>query len=647
MALLAGLCILLLRRQRGRMRQATVTAAPGTRRFCATDGEGSGRLGFSKKTPRSADRTTRLANKELPLRTIERSTPISALLAHEAARDVLRSLAPEVLESPMVVELADFPAAPIMGLILGDDDPRVDEVMAAVAGFEDLSPVPASLPAISPRPDYEPISVARGSASVEPLVTVPLHRRAEIVLHGPSHGNPFVDVELNVAFSSGESEISVGGFYDEDGTYRVRFLAPSAGPWTFTTTSNARSLDAIAGALHVVESDRPGPVRVVDSHFAYADGTPYVPVGTTAYSWTNQDQALQDQTVAALADAPFNKIRMGLFPKSFMFNANEPELFVFPLDPAGGWDTTRFDVDYFRNLEKRIDELELLGIEADLILFHPYDRWGFATLGGTADDRYVSYVVRRLSAFTNVWWSMANEYDLITTKKRDDWDRLANLVKDNDHVGHLLSIHNWVDLFDYSAEWTTHCSIQRGDHTIGKSVAKWRRQWRKPVVVDESGYEGDIDQGWGNLPAEEMVRRFWDATMYGGYLTHGETYVSADDVLWWSKGGRLQGDSLPRLAFLREIIRESPSGRIDPLPSDWDFPTGGAGNYAITYYGAHRPRYRDIRIPDGQTARIDVIDTWEMTIRRLPDAYTGRVRIDLPGKPYTALRLILDEIAPR
>ncbi|MET0828425.1 MAG: DUF5605 domain-containing protein, partial [Microbacterium sp.] len=184
-------------------------------------------------------------------------------------------------------------------------------------------------------------------------------------------------------------------------------------------------------------------------------------------------------------------------------------------------------------------------------------------------------------------------------------------------------------LFDYSAEWATHCSIQRGEHTIGKSVARWKRQWGKPVVIDESGYEGDIDQGWGNLPAEEMVRRFWDATMYGGYLTHGETYCSDDDVLWWSKGGTLQGDSLPRLAFLRQIIDASPTGRIDPLPGDWDFPSGGADGYSVSYYGGHRPRFRDVRIPAGQTAVIDVIAIWAMK----DEGRLRRTRSNSVGRP--------------
>ena len=101
------------------------------------------------------------------MRTIERSTPMSAVLAHGDAAGVVRSIAPEVLDSPMVVELADFPSAAILGLILGEDDPRIAQIMEGVADFEDLSPRPAIEPPIVPAADYESSAVPRGSARVD------------------------------------------------------------------------------------------------------------------------------------------------------------------------------------------------------------------------------------------------------------------------------------------------------------------------------------------------------------------------------------------------------------------------------------------------------------------------------------------------
>jgi hypothetical protein len=333
---------------------------------------------------------------------------------------------------------------------------------------------------------------------------------------------------------------------------------------------------------------------------------------------------------------------MGLFPKSFLYNSNEPERFVFPRAEDGdSFDTTRFDLEYFRRIERRLDQLADLGIEADLILFHPYDRWGFATMGAAADDRYITYVVRRLSAFPNVWWSLANEYDLLTTKRRADWDRIAEVVRANDAVGHPLSIHNWVELFDYSAGWATHASIQGGGREMAQSVGRWRRRWPdKPILVDEFGYEGDLDQGWGNLLAEEVVRRYWDGTIGGAYLTHGETFYRDDELIFWAKGGTLIGESPARLEFLARIIAESPTGRIDPLPGDWDAASGGAaGRYVLTYFGDSRPRFRNVRVPQGLRARIEVIDTWAMTIEELPGLHEGDVRVELPARPYMAVRV--------
>ena len=53
--------------------------------------------------------------------------------------------------------------------------------------------------------------------------------------------------------------------------------------------------------------------------------------------------------------------------------------------PGRPFDPQRFEPAFFAHLERRIAQLGELGIAADLILFHPYDRWGYATLGAQAD----------------------------------------------------------------------------------------------------------------------------------------------------------------------------------------------------------------------------------------------------------------------
>ena len=576
----------------------------------------------------------------------DRRSVVGAALDAPAAREVLERFLPGIAASPMAIQFRSERLGALVAFAPGLRDDSEAEALF----WDALSGVPASgehvpdyAPAVEPASDFEPRSVVCASAALKLPGPTPQWGVVEVVLNGPSHGNPFVDVELSATFRRGDASRQVGGFYDGNGRFVLRLLAEEEGEWRFVTTSNARSLDGIAGTVTITPpmGISHGPVRVDGFHFRYADGTRHTPIGTTAYAWTHQPDELQERTIATLAASSFTKLRMCVFPKSYLYNSNDPERFPFVRGDDRTFDFTRFDVEYFRQLERRIQQLGNLGIEADLILFHAYDRWGFADLGPAVDERYVRYVVRRLAAFANVWWSIANEYDLVWSKTRDDWDRLGTLVAQSDPHRHLLSIHNGARFYDYSREWITHCSLQRIDlYRTAEYTDEWRMRWAKPIVIDECGYEGDIDQGWGNLTGEELVRRFWEAGVRGGYLGHGETYLNADDELWWSKGGELIGTSPARIALLQAILAESPTGVLDPLPSDWDAPWGGvAGQYQVGYFGLMRPTFRSIVLPSGDFA-IDVIDTWNMTIDRLPGVHTGTVRVELPARQYMAIRLV-------
>lgn len=41
----------------------------------------------------------------------------------------------------------------------------------------------------------------------------------------------------------------------------------------------------------------------------------------------------------------------------------------------------------------------------------------------------------------------------------------------------------------------------------------------------------------------------------------------------------------------------------------------------------------------GCTYEIELIDTWDMTIHKLPGTYSGSIRVDMPGKQYMAVRM--------
>jgi hypothetical protein len=466
----------------------------------------------------------------------------------------------------------------------------------------------------------------------------------EIALHGPTDGNPFVDVELSAVFRCGDRTWAVGGFYDGDGAYRLRVLAEEEGTWEFVTMSNAAPLDDVRGEVVVGPAvpQAHGPVRIDGFHFAHADGTRYRPWGTTAYAWNHQDERMQSATLATLARSRFTKLRMCLFPKHFVYNSAEPELYPFPQRKDGSFDHSRFDPRFFQRLDHQVRRLGELNVQADLILFHPYDRWGFADLGRAIDDRVVRYVVRRLAGFAHVWFSLANEYDLIAGKSTADWDRIGELVAAEDPHGHLISIHNASQHFDHRRRWITHASVQRVErYRTAEDTGIWRERWGKPVVVDECGYEGDLEYEWGNITGEEMLRRMWEGAVRGGYVGHGETYWNPDEELWWSKGGVLRGTSHERIGFLDDIVASSPTGVLEPLPSDFDLLWAGVQDqYLVSYHGFNRPRERHVLLPPGRWY-VDVLDTWNCTTERLPGTYETFVLVPLPAQPYQAIRLVV------
>ena len=221
-----------------------------------------------------------------------------------------------------------------------------------------------------------------------------------------------------------------------------------------------------------------------------------------------------------------------------------------------------------------------------------------------------------------------------------------------DPYDHLRSIHNCRGFYDHGKPWVTHCSIQHHDLS---QVPDWLQRYGKPVVIDECGYEGDIHMIWGDLSPEEMVHRFWIGFVQGGYVGHGETYVNDREELWWSKGGELVGQSPARIAFLRGIFEDAPvlypgksadgerTDLIDTIIPEGPWNCRAIGyhedDYFIFYFGNHQPRFRYFNLPQEFSYRVDIIDTWNMTIDCFSDAASGAIKVPMPARRYMAIRI--------
>lgn len=460
----------------------------------------------------------------------------------------------------------------------------------------------------------------------------------EIVLRGPSEGNPYREVQLEARFTQGDRTMVVPGFWDGGDTYRIRFSPPTTGEWRYETQSSIPDLSGQSGVIAVTAptGNNHGPVQVANTYYLhYADGTPYHQFGTTCYAWVHQTRELQEQTLKTLAASPFNKIRFCVFPKSYVYNQNEPEFFAFKKGADGKFDFGQPDPDFWRQFERRILDLQKLGIEADLILWHPYDRWGFADMSDEEDDRYLRYCIARLSPFRNVWWSLANEYDFMTNvpkghrgnKQWEDWDRFFSILQKEDPHRRLRGIHNGSKWYDHTKDWVTHASLQTSDMDGG---VRFRTQYGKPVIYDECRYEGDIPQGWGNLTAREMTQRFWLGTLSGCYVGHGETYKHSQDILWWAKGGVLHGQSPKRIQWLKDFMAQAPAfHQLKPLGSGkGEFILAKESEFYLVY--CTNPRSHTIRLAGARPYKLDLIDPWEMTVTPVGTASPGECTVSAP-----------------
>ena len=470
--------------------------------------------------------------------------------------------------------------------------------------------------------------------------------------------------DFTMIFSHDGESIEVKGFQITEKEMAVRFMPRREGIWQY------RAGDLQGEFLCVPNTgNNHGPVERKGYHFRYADGSGFFPVGTTCYAWIHQTPELVEQTLETLAKSPFNKIRMLVFPKHMPYNNNEPSLFPFMKGEDGSWDVRHPDFEFWNHLDSCIEELGKLGVEADLILFHPYDRWGFSKLTHEESMIYLDYCIRRLSAFRNLWWSLANEYELVTSKTPENWMEIGETISKEDLYGHLISAHNIMNVYP-KTEWLTHCSIQNSEV---KRVRQWRKEYELPVIIDECGYEGNIEYEWGNLSGFELVHRAWTTVACGGYITHGETFYRDDEVLWWAKGGKLYGESVARFDFLKSIQYEI--GELTPIKSgledalenpsilkdnpqyafivnlifgmqEWERKFASIrmqpavscnDNYRLYYLGRTCPLFQEIDLPENGEYRVEFLDIWDMTRATVFDNASGKVKVSLPGKEGVAI----------
>jgi len=338
-------------------------------------------------------------------------------------------------------------------------------------------------------------------------------------------------------------EVTVPGFWDGEGTWKIRFAPPEAGTWEYLTISEDREMDGKKGQITVTgwteEEKKANALRhgfmVVNKtgeragrYFTYTDGTPVLWIADTWWDWTNR------------------RITFGSFKKLADTRAaqgyNIGQLFF----AGNGWgrgssllDRTFQNpgLEQIRKVEEMIAYANSMGIT---VWIHPWcSRQDIdESIGSENIRRWWRYVVHRLHAY-NVIWVLAGEYNMNDYGgfPIQFWNDLGALIKSEDPYDRITGAHPTPPMWEGGADapqWSTAEAIHEQpwlDYNQSQcGHARWcnelipeiitrayKRQPAKPVVVTEPWYEF-IE---GNPTALDIRFAAWSAVMSGAA---GHTY---------------------------------------------------------------------------------------------------------------------------
>lgn len=350
--------------------------------------------------------------------------------------------------------------------------------------------------------------------------------------------SPF-DVEMTAVFISPTgAELRIPAFYNGGGEWVVRFSAGESGEWSYTTTSDLRSLSGRSGLLKVSDAiygGRHGGLVVSKrsaTNFEWEDGSPCFLIAFGCdflYALDYHDTTEAPNLVAFadnLAQQGFNQVVMNVYGYDMPFDV-DARLSKKPQYILGG-DTKAFpflgsnaepnysilNVNYFKRLDRTIEVLNDRNIVAHLVIYNWDTGVNWAELGSNNDCRYFDYVVKRYQAFSNVVWSVSGTINdavsdnfVIEKGQRlrdlDAFDRLVTVGDDafcqrNDKEVDFISRRN--------------CAVQ----TLRKAVGK------PTLSIDHGGYEqcGYNIANEVYIDAEQCLRRSYEVIFSGQYATY-------------------------------------------------------------------------------------------------------------------------------
>ena len=405
---------------------------------------------------------------------------------------------------------------------------------------------------------------------------VPRWEMHEFTLHGRAHvANPLRDAAVVGEFTSPSGKLrTVEGFYDGDDAWRLRFIPDEEGRWQYSPRGEGVELFQ-RGQLQCTARRGRGFIRIHPDNpyaFAYADGTPFFPMGDTCYGLYNESvitPELRTKYLETRRRQRFNFVRMHV-QHSPTHGKTDARFWPWGGTPQAP-ELDRYNPAYFQGLDAVLRQMSELGMNAELILLNFYfPPMNDPRLWTPERERaWLRYVIARYAAMPNVFlWTVANEYEThpdgkyrLDVPADPDWAKAtARQIKAYDPYRHPVTVHPVISAnvrgsstrdqyerpwrigaffgaddainvlsqqtsADYAADWNDalRCWTRNVPPGVQASIAA-DRVYRKPVLNTENGYE--FLRGYPTYKRQvhhtDKVRQAsWQIVCAGGYFSAG------------------------------------------------------------------------------------------------------------------------------
>lgn len=384
--------------------------------------------------------------------------------------------------------------------------------------------------------------------------------------------NPFWDCTLTAVFrhADGIREQRVEGFYDgedESGcqAWKVRWMPQFAGSWrcSITTVPQVEELNkAIDLEIRPPAEATKGFLRTIPERnwsFYFDNGEPCFLLGDTIYNlfggqYCGVDvDAILDRRQAQGVNYIRARIQVTADSADSLSHWQTKSCW-----PWGGNsqrpDFTRFNLEYFRSVDKAMEKLAARGMGVELILeawmleFPFNDRAEFLP---EYEESWIRYLIARYAAYPSLYvWCPANEYEFYPGSAAyhpvaDRWFRkLAKLIKAYDPYRHPVGAHQWdqklslherlgeceeLDVYLVQSDWMKEYDVYGREPSlclwIDEQVRFHAPSKAKAAICSEFGYERAA--GYFTLDAHELFDRHhtrrgqWRAGFSGFPVVHG------------------------------------------------------------------------------------------------------------------------------